>query len=111
MISHQNLSYPIVLFSSQIGLPVPPGFTITTECCKQFCCEKDWKQKIPSEVWEQVAASVTDIEKAMGSTFGSPTNPLLLSVRSGAAISMPVSYLRFVFFGHFETHTHLALHS
>lgn len=74
---------------SHIGLSVPPGFTITTECCKQFCSDEDWKQKIPPEVWYQVTASLTEIEHAMGSTFGSPSNPLLLSVRSGAAISMP----------------------
>lgn len=74
---------------SHIGLSVPPGFTITTECCKQFCSTDDWNQKIPTDVWNQVISSLTTIEDAMGSSFGSPTNPLLLSVRSGAAISMP----------------------
>lgn len=72
---------------SSIGLSVPPGFTITTECCDKFC--NNWGQTIHSEVWIQVVESISSIEESMGSNFGSPTNPLLLSVRSGAAISMP----------------------
>ncbi len=72
---------------SHIGLSVPPGFTITTECCKQFCGE--WDKKIPKELWKQVLKSLQTIEEAMDSEFGNPQNPLLLSVRSGAAISMP----------------------
>jgi pyruvate,orthophosphate dikinase len=72
---------------SHIGLSVPPGFTITTECCKQFC--GDWNQKIPAEIWKEVLKSLKTIEDAMDCTFGSEENPLLLSVRSGAAISMP----------------------
>jgi len=81
---------------SRIGLSVPPGFTITTECCQQFCKKGDedetgWNQKIPAEIWQQVLGSVQTIEDAIGGDckFGSPENPLLLSVRSGAAISMP----------------------
>lgn len=72
---------------SSIGLSVPPGFTITTECCASFCSH--WNQELPKEIWEEVLASLKTIEIAMGSTYGSPENPLLLSVRSGAAISMP----------------------
>jgi len=72
---------------SSIGLSVPPGFTISTECCSKFC--SDWNQKIPDSIWDEVKNSIDSIEQGMGSSFGSETNPLLLSVRSGAAISMP----------------------
>lgn len=68
-------------------MSVPPGFTITTECCKQFCGV--WNKKIPVELWEEVLKSLKTVEEDMGSTFGDPENPLLLSVRSGAAVSMP----------------------
>lgn len=74
---------------SFIGLSVPPGFTISTEVCDQFC--NVWNQELPPELWSQVVESLKTIESEMQSTFGSPENPLLLSVRSGAAISMPVS--------------------
>ena len=73
---------------TSIGLSVPPGFTITTECCHQFC--NAWNMELPDELWEQVTASLKAVEEEMGAVFGSPSNPLLLSVRSGAAISMPV---------------------
>lgn len=72
---------------SAIGLSVPPGFTISTECCDKFCNE--WNQDIPTEIWSQILQSLTTIEDSMESKFGSSDNPLLLSVRSGAAISMP----------------------
>jgi len=72
---------------SRIGLSVPPGFTITTECCKQFCGV--WNNEIPAELWEEVLESLKTVEEDMGRTFGDPENPLLLSVRSGAAVSMP----------------------
>ena len=72
---------------SSIGLAVPPGFTITTECCDKFC--KEWNQKLPGSLWKDIQESLKDVEHAMGCEFGSETNPLLLSVRSGAAISMP----------------------
>lgn len=78
---------------SFIGLSVPPGFTISTEVCDQFC--NVWNQELPAELWNQVVEeSLKTIEDEMQSTFGSPENPLLLSVRSGAAISMPVSCCR-----------------
>jgi len=72
---------------SSVGLSVPPGFTITTECCNQFC--GDWKGKIPEKVWSEALNSLKSVEEAMDATFGDAANPLLLSVRSGAAISMP----------------------
>ncbi|KAG7363534.1 pyruvate phosphate dikinase [Nitzschia inconspicua] len=72
---------------SELGLSVPPGFTITTECCDKYCNE--WDQTLPPELWNQIVASLTAVEHEMNSQFGSPENPLLLSVRSGAAISMP----------------------
>jgi hypothetical protein len=62
---------------SSIGLAVPPGFTITTECCQQFC--GDWEQTIPPSIWNEIVDSLKSIEEAMGSEFGSETNPLLLS--------------------------------
>jgi len=69
------------------GLSVPPGFTITTECCDRY--HKQWNQQLPSSLWKQIVASLAMVEEEMSSQFGSPENPLLLSVRSGAAISMP----------------------
>lgn len=72
---------------SELGLSVPPGFTITTECCDKYC--KEWSQELPPELWNQIVSSLTAVEEEMDSQFGSPENPLLLSVRSGAAISMP----------------------
>jgi pyruvate,orthophosphate dikinase len=72
---------------SAIGLSVPPGFTITTEICDRFC--NAWNSEIPSELWQQIVSSLASVETEMESQFGSSTNPLLLSVRSGAAISMP----------------------
>jgi Pyruvate phosphate dikinase, AMP/ATP-binding domain len=72
---------------SELGLSVPPGFTITTECCSKFCHE--WNSELPVTLWKQVVASLAAVEEEMDSQFGSPENPLLLSVRSGAEISMP----------------------
>ncbi|MDP4116524.1 MAG: PEP/pyruvate-binding domain-containing protein, partial [Bacteroidota bacterium] len=69
-----------------IGLPVPAGFTITTEVCTYYYANK---QKYPKELKDQVLASLKKIESAMGAKFGDPKNPLLLSVRSGARASMP----------------------
>ncbi len=69
-------------------MSVPPGFTITAECCKQFCGNA-WNGKIPSTLWDEIIKSVETIEEDMDSKFGDPENPLLVSVRSGAAVSMP----------------------
>ena len=71
---------------SSIGLPVPPGFTITTEVCTEFY-KND--QKYPESLTSEVAANLKSIEDLMGKKFGDPHNPLLVSVRSGARASMP----------------------
>lgn len=70
-----------------IGVPVPPGFTITTEACVEY--NKLGKDKIVELLKEETEAAVAYLEKIMGSQFGSKENPLLLSVRSGARVSMP----------------------
>jgi pyruvate,orthophosphate dikinase len=71
---------------SSIGLPVPPGFTITTEVCTEFY-KND--QKYPESLTSEVTANLKQIEELMGKKFGDPKNPLLVSVRSGARASMP----------------------
>nr|CCC95256.1 unnamed protein product [Trypanosoma congolense IL3000] len=68
-----------------LGIPVPPGFTITTEACGMYQQTKT----ISQEIVNQVKENVRRVEKEMGATFGDPENPLLFSVRSGAAASMP----------------------
>ena len=70
---------------TRIGIPVPPGFTITTEACRHFLRER----VLESGLEEQVAEALYQLEDEMGKRFGSEKDPLLLSVRSGAAISMP----------------------
>src|SRR5688572_27770287 len=62
------------------GLPVPPGFTISTEVCNIYYQEK---QKIPGAIDREIDAQVAKLEKAAGATLGSTDNPLLVSVRSG----------------------------
>ncbi len=71
---------------THIGLPVPPGFTISTEACSEFYNQD---KKIWPELKEEIIASVKKLEEATGKTFGHGENPLLVSVRSGAAVSMP----------------------
>ncbi len=68
------------------GLPVPPGFTISTEACAYFTKHGG---KYPPGMLEQVKSNLRQLEKLIGKKFGDPQNPLLVSVRSGAAISMP----------------------
>lgn len=70
----------------EMRLPVPPGFTITTEVCTFYY---DHKRKYPVELKGQVETSLAKIEKILGRKFGDPKNPLLVSVRSGARKSMP----------------------
>ncbi len=70
---------------TRIGLPVPPGFTITTDACKVFIKKNDF----PEELWEEVLHSMKKIESKTGKGFGDEKNPLLVSVRSGAPVSMP----------------------
>jgi len=69
-----------------IGLPVPPGFTIATPMCQRFY---DEGQAFPPELTPQVAAGIAHIEQVTGKRFGDATDPLLVSVRSGARVSMP----------------------
>ncbi len=71
---------------SNLGLPVPPGFTITTEVCEHFY-KND--HEYPAELNDQVAAALTDMAQLTGRTFGDNSAPLLVSVRSGARASMP----------------------
>jgi pyruvate, orthophosphate dikinase len=68
------------------GLPVPPGFTITTEVCNIYY---EQKQKVPGAIDKAIAEQVKKLEKTAGATLGSTENPLLVSVRSGAKFSMP----------------------
>ncbi|MBL8672678.1 MAG: pyruvate, phosphate dikinase [Alphaproteobacteria bacterium] len=71
---------------SNIGLPVPPGFTVTTEVCTHYYASGN---TYPAELAAQVMAGVAHIEAIVGAKFGDPRNPLLVSVRSGARVSMP----------------------
>jgi pyruvate,orthophosphate dikinase len=71
---------------TNLKVPVPAGFTITTDACNEYFKNK---KKYPQGMWEQVLANLKKIEKAMGMKFGDPVNPLLVSVRSGAKFSMP----------------------
>jgi pyruvate,orthophosphate dikinase len=70
----------------RIGLPVPPGFTITTEACLEFL-EK--QESFFDEIWPHIKEALSEIENETGKTFGGTKKPLLVSVRSGAAVSMP----------------------
>ena len=74
---------------TRIGLPVPPGFTISTDVCSYFYKNE---KSYPAELKEQVLLAITGLEKdlsATGMKFGDKKNPLLVSVRSGAPVSMP----------------------
>jgi pyruvate,orthophosphate dikinase len=71
---------------SALGLPVPPGFTITTDCCTHYYANE---RCYPAELKDQVAAALKTVESQTGKVFGDPANPLLVSVRSGARASMP----------------------
>ena len=68
------------------GLPVPPGFTVTTEACNAYLAAGE---KFPAGLWDQEVAALRQVEKATGKKFGDPANPLLVSCRSGAKFSMP----------------------
>jgi pyruvate,orthophosphate dikinase len=72
---------------SAIGIPVPPGFTITTEVCTEY--NTLGKNAVVDLIKEDVEKSIENIEQIMGATFGDKDNPLLISVRSGARVSMP----------------------
>ncbi|MDE3112156.1 MAG: pyruvate, phosphate dikinase [Chloroflexota bacterium] len=68
------------------GLPVPPGFTITTEACNEYFAKGE---KLPDGLWEQVTRGLETVERETGKRLGDANDPLLVSVRSGAAMSMP----------------------
>src|SRR5512137_1062113 len=68
------------------GLPVPPGFTITTEACNAYFAAG---KKFPDGMWEQTLKALKTVEQQTSKKFGDPKNPLLVSVRSGARVSMP----------------------
>ncbi|MEX0602942.1 MAG: PEP/pyruvate-binding domain-containing protein, partial [Bacteroidota bacterium] len=71
---------------TNIGLPVPPGFTITTEVCTYYY---EHRNSYPKTLRKEVEAALAKVEKTMGASFGDARNPLLVSVRSGARASMP----------------------
>ncbi len=70
---------------TSLGLPVPPGFTLTTEVCRHAMKTGE----LPDDLWNEVDDAVARLEKATGRTYGSGPEPVLLSVRSGAKFSMP----------------------
>ncbi|NQV33454.1 MAG: pyruvate, phosphate dikinase, partial [Phycisphaeraceae bacterium] len=71
---------------TNLGIPVPAGFTIATKVCDEY---NKSKGKWPAGLDAEVAKNVAKLEKAMDAKFNDPSNPLLVSVRSGAAVSMP----------------------
>src|SRR5512141_3493263 len=70
---------------TRASVPVPPGFTVTTEACNEFRKTGNF----PEGLWDQMLAALKDVEKKTGKKFGDPSNPLLVSCRSGAKFSMP----------------------
>ena len=70
---------------TRLGLPVPPGFTVTTEACRAFLRTGNW----PRGLWEEELAALRDLEARTGKRFGDASSPLLVSCRSGAKFSMP----------------------
>jgi pyruvate,orthophosphate dikinase len=70
---------------TRIGVPVPPGFSVTTEACNAYQVNKEF----PAGLWDQILSSMKDVEKSTGKVFGGTENPLLVSCRSGAKFSMP----------------------
>ncbi len=74
----------IATMVNDLGLPVPPGFTITTGACREFLL-RGWPDGLDAEIAEQMHT----LEARVGRRFGSPLDPLLVSVRSGAPVSMP----------------------
>ena len=71
---------------TRAGIPVPPGFTITTEACLAYF---ETGRKFPAGMQQQIDRALAEVEVQTGKRFGDPTNPLLVSVRSGARVSMP----------------------
>ncbi len=75
-----------LLDATRLGIPVPPGFTVTTEGCNDYLAAGE---KFPGESWQQILDAVSALEQQTGKKFGDPDNPLLVSCRSGAKFSMP----------------------
>ncbi|MBI9048234.1 MAG: pyruvate, phosphate dikinase [Anaerolineaceae bacterium] len=71
---------------TRIGVPVPPGFTVTTEACNAYLAAGN---NFPDKLWDQVLVALKEVERQSGKKFGDPNNPLLVSCRSGAKFSMP----------------------
>src|SRR5213079_3253653 len=71
---------------TRAGMPVPPGFTITTEACREYLAGGN---RFPAGLWEQALDALKWVEEKAGKKLGDPENPLLVSVRSGAKFSMP----------------------
>jgi len=71
---------------TRIGVPVSPGFTVTTEACNEYISSGG---KFPKDLWNQILKALSQVKKDLDREFGDPKNPLLVSVRSGAPISMP----------------------
>jgi pyruvate,orthophosphate dikinase len=75
-----------LLDATRLGIPVPPGFTVTTEGCNDYL---EAGEQFPGDSWEQTLAAISALEEQTGKKFGDPNNPLLVSCRSGAKFSMP----------------------
>ena len=71
---------------TQLGIPVPGGFTVTTDACREYMQNG---KTLPAGLEDEIANHLRALEEKTGKRFGDPQNPLLVSVRSGAAISMP----------------------
>ncbi len=71
---------------TRLGVPVPPGFTVTTEACNAYL---DAGEQLPAGAWDQILAALSATERETGKDFGDPDNPLLVSCRSGGKFSMP----------------------
>lgn len=74
---------------ASIGLSVPPGLTISTEACHEY---QENGKKLPEGLWDEVMEGLQTIEQDMGAFLGDPSKPLLLSVRSGAAVSLNLEF-------------------
>ena len=70
---------------TRIGVPVPPGFTVTTEACNTYLAAGN---KLPEGAWDQILEALKSVEAETGKSFGDPINPLLVSCRSGAKFSI-----------------------
>ncbi len=75
-----------LLDATRLGIPVPPGFTVTTEACNDYLAAGE---DFPEGSWEQVLEAISSLETQTGKKFGNADNPLLVSCRSGARFSMP----------------------